>query len=111
MYSQLVLPHSIVIYCIWFLNGLHVFQGSSTGVGCYRFKYGLQEFTLTGNTTGNSGVAAESAEFLQFPHWCFPIQGSVYSLLSLLEDQALKLLCCLEFVLSYSGLGLLPSMF
>ena len=35
---------------------------------------------------------------------CFPIQGSVYSLFTLFEDQALKLLSDSEFVLSCSGL-------
>ena len=45
------------------------------------------------------------------PHLCFPIQGSVYSLFSLLEDQALKLLGVSVIVLSSSGLGLLTLLF
>ena len=83
-------------------KALHKFQGKVTGVGRYRCE---QEYTLAGNNAGKSGVAAETVELVQFP-WCvcFPIQGSVYSLFTLFEDQALKLLPDSEFVLSCSGL-------
>ena len=80
MYPQLILPHSIVIYCIWFLNISHEFQGSSTGVGYNRFKYGVQEYTLSGNTAVNSRIAAETAEFSSF-HTCaflFRAQSTLY---------------------------------
>ena len=46
------------------------------------------------------------------PCLCFPIQGSVYSLFSLFEDQALKLSgVSVVVVLSCSGLGLLMLLF
>ena len=77
--------------------------------------------TLAGNTTEISGVAAEAVELAivieedrrelvaspTVPLVCFPIQGSVYSLFSLFEDQALKLVGFFVDVLSCSGLSLL----
>ena len=77
--------------------------------------------TLAGNTTEISAVAAEAVELAMVikedrrelvvsptvPLVCFPIQGSVYSLFSLFEDQALKLVGFFLDVLSCSGLGLL----
>ena len=63
MYSQLCLPHSIVIYCTLLLKGS---KGKGTGVGQYRYE---QVHTLTGNTAGKSRVAAETVELVQFP-WC-----------------------------------------
>ena len=66
----------------------------------------LQQFTKAEYTAGYS-TAAKTVEFLYFPCLCFPIQGSVYSLFTLFEDQALKLLVCSIFVLSCSGLSLL----
>ena len=106
MYSQLHLPHSIIVYCASITTRvLHVFpEGNiqelvSTGIQ-HRYVH-----TQAGNTTGKSGVAAETVELvLQFPR-CFPIQGLVYSLLTLFEDQALKLLWGWDVVLSCSGLS------
>ena len=70
----------------------------------------------SGNTTKSSGVAAEAAELQGCVDGacsssyssclCFPIQDSVYSLFSLFEDQALKLVGVPMVVLSCSGLGL-----
>ena len=65
----------------------------------YRYKH-----VQAGNTAGKSGVAAKTVELVQSLR-CFPIQGSVYSLFSLFEDQALKLLWGSNVVLSCSGLG------
>ena len=68
MYSQLCLPHSIVIYCTLLLKKRFYIssKGKGTGVGKYRYE---QVHMLTGNTAGKSGVAAETVELVQFP-WC-----------------------------------------
>ena len=83
----------------------------------YKYMHGIiGEYNRhTGNTTENSGVAAEAAELRDWmvlvafhsSCWCFPIQGLVYSLFSLFEDQVLKLSGVSSVVLSCSGLGLL----
>ena len=39
-------------------------EGKGTGVGQYKYE---QVHTLTGNTAGRSGVAAETVELVQFP--------------------------------------------
>ena len=81
MYSQLILPHSIVIYCIQLLNSLHEFpQRRVTGVGYYRFTGGY-------NNT----------------HWLeIPLVVTAGLLLRLLSSFSFH-----ASVLSYSGLGLL----
>ena len=93
MYSQLYLPHSIVVYCASLTTRiLHVFPKEMYKSQLEQmFNTGTHTHTQAGNTTGKSGVAAKTVELVQFPR-CFPIQGSVYSLFTLFEDQALKLL-------------------
>ena len=108
MYSQLCLPHSIVVYCASITT--RVLQVFSQKWGCtsnrmVRVCNSKYIHTQAGNTTGKSGVAAETVELvLQFLR-CFPIQDSVYSSFTLFEDQALKLLWGSNVVLSCSGLG------
>ena len=107
MYSQLYLPHSIVVYCasmatrvlnVVFPEGMYkswMVQVFNIGTFTPRLEIPL----------GRGGVAAETVELvLQFPG-CFPIQGSVYSPFTLFEDQSLKLLWGSSVVLSCSGLG------
>ena len=104
MYSQLYLPHSIVIYCASLATRvLHVFPKEMyKSWSVQMFNTGTH--TQAGNTTGKSEIAAETVELVQFSR-CFPIQGLVYYLFTLFEDQALKLLWGSSVVLSCSGLG------
>ena len=53
---------------------------------------------------GRAGLLLKLLSLSSFISVCFPIQGSVYSLFTLFEDQALKLWSGSEFVLSCSGL-------
>ena len=78
-------------------------QRAYTRVGWYRCL--TQVHTHTGwKYHWEERVAAKTIELVQSLR-CFPIQGSVYSLLALFEDQVLKLLWGSSVVLSCLGLG------
>ena len=53
---------------------------------------------------GRAGLLLKLLSLSSFISVCFPIQGLVYYLFTLFEDQALKQLLGSEFVLSCSGL-------
>ena len=98
MYSLLTLPNSICYLLSSVPNGLQDSQGRESYKSC-----SLNIEYYEAHWLEISRVAAEAVELLKragscvdekavtFSE-CFPIQGLVYSLLSLLEDQALKLL-------------------
>ena len=57
-------------------------EEKGTGVGQYRYE---QVHTLTGNTAGKSGVAAETVELVQFPSGVCAFLFRARSTLSLLS--------------------------